>query len=157
MEALVALGLACNVMQILSYASETCSLWKRLLETGDAHPTLRENAAAIATLSASLRDSLTNLPHPISEAENQLLSLANSCLAASDSLTCELNRTIKIAAKGKLGAAIKSAVRLRLGKSRLERLAKDVRVYRETLESGLLLRIWYALVPHIHPLSRSSK
>ena len=149
MEALVALGLACNVMQILSYASETCSLWKRLLETGDTHPTLRENATAITTLSASLRDSLTNLPHPISEAETQLLSLANSCLAASDGLICELNRTAGIAAKGKLGAAIKSAVKLRLGQSRLERLAKDVQAYRETLESGLLLRIWCAMVPHV--------
>jgi len=143
MEALAVLGLACNVMQILSAANETYSLSKRLLETGDAYPSLGENATTLKALSKSLQESLATISQPHTEAEHQLLRLAKSCHTSAQELSCELDKLAGSAIRGKLRESIKTAVKLRLRKGRLERLEKDLRAYQTTLESGLLLRIWF--------------
>lgn len=75
MEALTALGVACNVMQIVSFMHETFSSCKEILKSGQADPSLEENVKTISVLTKSLRDSLktvSNGAKPITEAENEL-------------------------------------------------------------------------------------
>jgi hypothetical protein len=154
MEALAALGLACNIIQVLNAANEAYSLSKRLLETGNAYPGLAENATAIKALSTSLQESLATISQPHTEAERQLLSLAKSCYTSAQELSCELDKLAGSAGiQGKLRESIKAGVKLRLRKGRLERLEKDMRACHTTLESGLLLRIWFVLTQALPCLS----
>ncbi|KAK3317446.1 hypothetical protein B0T19DRAFT_292204 [Cercophora scortea] len=141
MEALAALGVACNVMQVLSCGHELFSLCKRLFRTGDAGHGLRENAEAMRSLSTTLQKSLAILPQPATEAEHELLKIADACLTSSTELVAELEKASGGSTKGKWGAAIGSALKMKLRIGHIEQLEKKMQQCQQTLESGLLLRI----------------
>ena len=86
MEPLGALSLACNIMQILGAAKEGNSMFKRLMDTGEAYPALHESAAALKVLSQNLQASLTRTPHPAGGPQETLLKLACSCQSSAEKL-----------------------------------------------------------------------
>ncbi|KAK3689216.1 hypothetical protein B0T22DRAFT_367154, partial [Podospora appendiculata] len=141
MEALAALGVACIIMQVLSCGHELFSLCKRLFRTGKADYALKENAEAMQRLSMTLQKSLAVLPQHATEAEHELLKIADACLASSTELVAELEKASGGSTKGKWGAAIGSALKMKLRMGHIEHLEKKMQQCQQTLESGLLLRI----------------
>jgi hypothetical protein len=56
MEALAGLSLACNVMQVLSFAHGTFLLCERLYDEGKANPSLDANAETMSVLASKVID-----------------------------------------------------------------------------------------------------
>lgn len=144
MEALAALGIACNLMQVISFTGETITLCKHTYKRGSADPTLEGNAKTLHVLMQTLEKSLHEstaqaTPDP---ATIELQILARKCLDAVSSLSTQLN---KIGTSGSQGSVSRTivAVSKHLWKSGdLRRLQEEIDWYQKILESGLLVKIW---------------
>lgn len=55
LDPLTAMGIACNVMQVISFCCETISLAKRMKEDGTLDPKLRDFADRLFTATARLK------------------------------------------------------------------------------------------------------
>jgi hypothetical protein len=142
LEPLVALGIACNAIQCLSFGHEVISLCKRHFESGSADPSVADNAAILSSYSTQLRNSLDSARKPLSKEESELLSVSRNCLVAATKLIAELDKIRGESAKGRLLASICASLRLLKRKSKIEGLEKAMRRYQDTLNFGLLHRIW---------------
>jgi hypothetical protein len=152
MEALAGLSIACNVLQIVSFVHDTFSLCKRLYENGEADPTLSANAKAMAVLTKSLRDTVLSAPgaaNPVAEADHELERIAKECLASANRLTARLEGLGATEARRSLTKTAKSAFKLWWRSGEFQRLVEEMHEYQKTLDSGLILRIWW--VPRFLP------
>ncbi|KAE8444628.1 hypothetical protein EG329_014376 [Mollisiaceae sp. DMI_Dod_QoI] len=140
-ELLAVLGIACNVMQCLSFGHEMISLYKKHLESGSADPSVADNAAIFASSSSKLGDSLASAPQPLTKEESELLNVARKSLAAAIELAKELDKIRGNPAKGSILASIRATLRHVRRQRNVERLEKSMLDYQRTLNSGLLYRI----------------
>ena len=141
MEAIAALGLACNVMQVISFSLEVISVAKQVATSGAIEPDLADRASRLSELSSSLDESLSGLPTPLAPPQHELKEVAQKCCSASLELRDELN---KLAPKGRhkvvriLGSSVKSVMR----KNSIKKLEKSMLQWQGILDSGLMIRIW---------------
>ena len=143
LEPLAALGLACNIMQIISFAHETASVCKTIYRTGSAAPNLANNVADLANVSENLKKSLSSAPGSLGKDEQELMDIANRSLAAASDLKKEVENIATNTSKGKLISAISGGLKATVSKRRIERLEKSMLDCQRVLESRILLRIWY--------------
>ena len=132
LEPLGALSLACNITQILGAAKEGYSMFKRLMDTGEAYPALHESAAALKVLSQNLQASLTRTPHPAGGHQETLLKLACSCQSSAEKLGNKLKEAAgtATATKGNKAKSMKAVITLKIHQHKLETLEKEMRKYR---------------------------
>jgi hypothetical protein len=146
MEALAGLSIACNVLQIVSFVHETFSLCKRLYDNGEADPTLGANIKAVAVLTQTLRQTVLSPPHaarPVTEADYELKRIADGCLASANHLAARLEVLGVSESRRSVTKTAKSAFKLWWRSGEFQRLLEEMREYQKTLDSGLLLRIWF--------------
>jgi hypothetical protein len=72
MEGLVALSLACNVFQVISFAHEIYDVSKRIIEDGSPDPTALDISSRLADLSQNLEDTIKADPQPVREVSELL-------------------------------------------------------------------------------------
>lgn len=144
MEALASLGIACNVMQVISFAHETFSLCKRLYEEGEANPSLGANAKTMAVLTKTLQGTiLDHAAKPVTEADHEMQSIARKCLDAANRLVAKLEDLGQAESRGHLTKTVKAAFKHWWRSDELRKLRDEMREYQKTLDSGLILRIWF--------------
>ncbi|ETS86535.1 hypothetical protein PFICI_00363 [Pestalotiopsis fici W106-1] len=143
METLAALGIACNLMQVISFTGETITLCKHIYKRGSANPSLETNAKTLQVLIQSLDKSLqaSTSQLPSDKATQELGELAKKCLVAVTTLSTELAKIATAASKGSIGKTIIAISRHLCKYGDLRRLQDEIQGYQSTLESGLLVRI----------------
>ena len=165
-ESLAIFGIACNVMQVISFAHDSVKFFKQLHDEGCADPSLRKAADQMRDATKSLVDSINvnggNTRLTAEEAE--LIELANVCSGIAKKLSDELNKlangTASKTMSGTTGTpgtttgaqkTVKASLwrTARLGgrawwkKGEIERLDKDLNRAQKMMETRILIRIWY--------------
>jgi hypothetical protein len=148
-EALAALGLACNVFQVISFTSEVCTTCKTIFENGktpgsSAH--LSDAARSLSEICESIKESTDSATWPLSKNDYELLNIAKECNKAASALKLEAEKAVPYAsaAKGKLLMSVVEGFKLvvRSKSRKLERLEKMLQTHQSSLESRLLSNCW---------------
>ena len=138
-EALAALGVAANVMAVISFCHETVDLAAKIHKTGSVNPDLAQNAKRIETLYKQLDLSMHNTAQSGSSgspAQQELSAIAKDCSSASKELVKELESITK----SKSGTIIKVAKTF-WKKSKLEKLENTMQQRQRVLDSRLLVEL----------------
>jgi hypothetical protein len=133
MEALVALGLACNILQLISFGRETISLVTRISKDGSTDINLAKDAQRIEQLSNELETAMSNQSNIVSPKYQELLVIARDCKATAKDIKAEMD-SLSASSWGKFGKIVKGLRQ----KSTLERLEKTLLLHQNTLQSRLL-------------------
>jgi len=156
MSGLEALGLACNVMQLISFAHETWNFCSEVYNGRSPDRSLRDNAEAMFGASQEVTLQLALLVSPagsdtnsssgsptgnLSLAERQLADLARKCNKAARELRDEALFLCECQAAGNLLSVMKTAIKTNWRRKRMQRLEKDLQNYRSAMETRLLERL----------------
>ncbi|UNI23438.1 hypothetical protein JDV02_009255 [Purpureocillium takamizusanense] len=142
MEALVAFGLACNVMQVINFAHEAVKVGKTIYETGSLDPDLAATTGSLTNSFEDLKTALEKAPKPLSKDDRELLDIAQTSLDTATALKAELDKIAELLPEGKAAAAFRAWLRAALGgKRRVEKLDKFMRSHQAVLETRLLVRL----------------
>jgi hypothetical protein len=165
-ESLAIFGIACNVMQVISFAHDSITFFKQLHDEGCADPILRKAADQMRDATKSLVDSINvnGSNARLTAEETELLELANECSGLAKNLSDELNKltngTASRPMNGTAGTSgtttgaqktVKASLwkTARLGgktwwkKGEIERLERDLNRAQKMMETRILIRIWY--------------
>jgi hypothetical protein len=142
-EALLALGLACNVIQIISFSLETLAIANKIRKEGSFNTDLAQNVQRIEKLSQELEISMQNFPQgnqaPQSQTpQSELIDIARDCNSIASQMTSELSK-ISNSKGGTFGKTLNVVYR----KSKLEKMEKTMTQCQQSLNSRLLQRLWY--------------
>ena len=148
LEALAALGIACNIMQVVSFSLETLSLCKAMYKTGSPAPSLVQNASHLEDLGKGLRASLDSAPKPLTKDQQKLHEIARGCSEAVAELKTEVARITGDPCRRGVLASVTTGFKARIRKSRIDRLEKTVQGFKGSFDTGLLLQIWYNSVSY---------
>ncbi|KAI0835164.1 hypothetical protein F5Y06DRAFT_276867 [Hypoxylon sp. FL0890] len=140
MSGLEALSVACNIMQVISFAHETISFCKEIYQGRSPDDHVEQNAASLLALSAQLQTHYESTK-PKTSQETQLADIAKQCNIAARALEEEVKFLVSHHATGRLAQTLCLAVKTNWRRRRLERLEKSLRNYQHTMESHLLARI----------------
>jgi hypothetical protein len=141
LEPLAALGLACNVMQVIHFASETASLTKAMFSTGTPNPSLAYTTASLEKAYDDLERSLRTASTPGNQDEQELLEVARSTAAVVSDMTAEMDRVSNGAAKEKYLISAFGAMKSRLRRANIEKLESSLAAHQKVLETQILIRI----------------
>ncbi|KAI0167441.1 hypothetical protein BJ166DRAFT_519941 [Pestalotiopsis sp. NC0098] len=143
MDPLTAVGIACDLMQVIRLTGETIATWRETHRTGSADPSLEGNTKALSKLTISLRFLLepSDVQAPPSEAEQELRNLASKLLDKTNELWRTLNQNGATKSQGSIGKSIKATLRHLYQSHHFRRLEKEIQGYQTTLESELITRI----------------
>lgn len=136
MEALVALGLACNILQVISFSMETILLATKISKDGSVDINLAKDALQLEELSKELETSINNQTSTVSQGHHELLSIARDCNTTAKDIKKEMD-LLSTSSWGKVGRTVKALRR----KSALEQLEKILLGHQQTLQSRLLCQI----------------
>lgn len=141
MEALAALALACNLIELVSFSGEVIQVARDVYQSGKIDADLSERASRLAILSHNVAQSLDSCPNPNTQAESDLLKTARECHEVSIELEAMLGdlSSPKKSKLGALGAALKTRISHR---GRIKKLQTRMVNCQNQMDSGLLLRIW---------------
>ena len=143
MEPLAALGLACNVMQLISFSGEVISVVKAVKSGRSIDPSAEAIAAQLATASDAVSQSLRAVPKALDADETEILDIAKECLAAAVNLTTRLEKIRGgDTSSGSYRAGVASAVKKMWNKREIEELESMLCAHRKNLEMRLLQRNW---------------
>lgn len=121
LETLAALGLACNIFQVISFAGEVYRHSKNIFEEGqvpDSATTLVRTPESLVKAFYDAKRKAEQATRPLTPNDHELLNIAEDCRKAITALTDEVNKFAKTAGpKGKLVGSVimgaKSVVKLR--------------------------------------------
>lgn len=143
MEPLAALGLAGNVMQMISFVHETWTTYSHLKDKGTSNPNLKENTEKLNALVRKLEGSLNQTAgKAVTPDQKQLKSLATKCLEAGNTLEAQLKKLAVDPKKSSRPERIGKLIKTMWRHDKIERLERDVKRCSQTLGMGLLVRIW---------------
>jgi hypothetical protein len=141
LEPLLALSLACNVMQVIDIAFKTTSTCKAIFQSGSLDPTLTRTVAQLMSIFQRLGESLDSATQPRNRDEQALLDVARECSAAAADLKAEVVKISDEASKGKYSGAIGGAMKAIFKRRKIEKLEKSLAACKEVLETHLLVQI----------------
>ncbi len=139
---LEAFSLACNIMQVISFARELISTSKAIYRGQSPDATVAITAKGMSEAFEALTQSLDQTPKPVNKEDKELADVATKCQDAAAALQAEVNKTSSRRAEGSRTAAISGTVRWILKRGKIESLEKVLRAQLEVMEQGLLHRIW---------------
>jgi hypothetical protein len=139
-EALAILGIACNVMQVISFSHETIASCKKYYETGCADPALSEAAGHLKACAKDLESQLQS-PRPRTKDQEDLVSIAKKCYDISSKLDKELKNITSVSTSSNMLRSARLGVTRMLRKSRIEALEKDMSRHQAVLETSLISQV----------------
>lgn len=148
LEPLVALGLACNVFQILSFAREVYQVSKIVLETGDVPPpALTSTLDDLAKVFQDVESMASAANANLTSRDRELVKIAKDCSGAAAALKQELVKPQATPTRGKgrwsgSWVAVKAVAGASRRKKKLEKLEQLVETHQKALETRLLATIW---------------
>lgn len=147
MEPLAALGLACNIMQLLSFGGEAISLCRKVYKTGEIDPSLKDYSGQTAKICENLNDTLTQRQLNLEPDALALQQRATMCKAAADRLNRELELlTPTIGASG-WRRGFTAPIKAIRHKHHLSELEKDLDNLKSGLDTQLLVKIFDLVDP----------
>jgi hypothetical protein len=150
MDPLTVMGIACNVMQIISFGHEVFSLARRISKDGSPDASLADKSARLSDLSGELQSSLNmqQQTRPLNQTQLRLHNVAKKCLSSSNNLTEELDQ-IKWKTESK-GSNSKTQRRLLSQtwkslwrKSKIDKLQEEMTNIEQTMQTTILTDMWY--------------
>ena len=150
MEAIAAVSLACNVMQLISFSHEVIEVARQLYSDGCVDKDLSNVVEQLSGLTASVEKAL--LPKATSSSQQRLGDVARKCRDASIKLQDEIKHLSLPPSPGANRSVVQSirmSVKAISHKSRIMELEKSMLKWQKVMDSGLLLQIWYAVFPHL--------
>ena len=142
-ESLAALGLACNVFQMISFASDVCKATKMFYESGALDPACARAAQSLTRVYADIET--YTMSHHLTLAEQEAMKIAKDCRETVMILMPEVDRQMASGTKGSLAKALvagfQNAITPRL--RRVEKFKQQLAAYQKALETRLLFSLWY--------------
>lgn len=143
MEAIAALGLACNVMQLIDFSGEVISIARHAYSAGSVEDDLSDRVSRLVDLSTAVKKSLSSASKPATAAQRDLEEIARKCHHASVELQDEIKNLCPPAGgKRSVVRAIGTSLKTVARKGRLKKLEDNMLQWQKAMDSGLLLRIW---------------
>lgn len=139
-EPIAALGLACNVLQLVEVGHRTINLIKSVYHSGSPDDTLEENAAILEDILVEMKTS--DRPAKCPNREQQLLVAADRCSTAARDLREEIKFLVSNARQGSFASTLKVVTKTHWRRRRLERLKESLDRTEKLMQTGLLARIW---------------
>jgi hypothetical protein len=142
MEALAALAVVGNVMQLISFCHETFELCVKIHKRGFADENLMLTARRIETLCQDVELSIkhtarkTAIDHISSPPYKELYFIASDCISMAKKLSVELDKISNSA-----GATAAKVFRTIWKRKHLEKLESTMQKYQTTLDSRLLVEL----------------
>lgn len=146
MEPLAALGLACNIMQLLSFGGEAISLCRKVYETGEIDPGLKDYSSQTAKICEDLNDTLTQRQHNLGPDALALQQRATKCKIAADKLNHELKLLTPTSGASGWRRGFAAPIKAIRHKRHLTELEKDLNNLKSSLDSQLLVKIFDMVV-----------
>lgn len=137
MEPAAALGLVCNIFQLIEVGYQTYELIKVVYQRGSIDDNLEKKAIILGSISEDIKP----LNRPAKKHERQLVATTEICARAARQLREEITYLISRAEKGRLSYAVKAVSMILWRKPRLERLKKELDEAEKLMQSGLLAQI----------------
>lgn len=143
MEALAIFGIACNVMQTISFAHEAVEIGLAIYQGESVDPNLAYTTKRLESSLRNLQYSLERGPQPMTRESRELIDIVKDSLATSASIGNELTQISNLSQRGRPGATIRSWIRFFRGsKRKLKQLDSEIRAKQHVLETELLARVW---------------
>lgn len=139
LEPLAALGLVCNILQLVELGQKTINCIKTVYQEGKLDQDLEENAVVLEKLTNEIKkDSRPGNK----KYEAILLQSAASCSTAARDLQEELRFLFGNAKRGSFASAVKVTATVKWRQRRLERLGRNLDTEEKRLQTGLLAQVW---------------
>ena len=144
MEPLAALGLASNVLQMISFCHESARLYNSLKEKGAADPGLDGNTKKMVDVTTNLRISMNQAAkQPMTSDQKALYNMATAVLDTGTTLSNELKKLQVDLINSSKWESLRKLFKSMRNRDKISRLEKDMKRCSETLSMGLLVRIWF--------------
>lgn len=142
LEPLAALGLACNIFQLIEVGRDTIKLAKAIYQssTPSIDKELEENAIVLDNISREVKSA--QRPTRPSKLEQQLLVTAERCSSAARDLEEEVRFLLGNAKQNQLASTLKAVAKTTWRKRRLDRLKKSLEEAENLMKTTLLAQIW---------------
>lgn len=141
LEPLAALGLACNILQLVELGQKTIGIIKTVYQGREPDAELKQNAVVLGRLAKEVESSLS--PTGVSGYEEILLQSAASCSTAANKLQKEVYLLFGNAKKGSHTSAVKVAITVHWRRYRLDKLKQNLEMEEKRMQTSLLAQIWY--------------
>ncbi|KAM7184894.1 hypothetical protein V8F20_012031 [Naviculisporaceae sp. PSN 640] len=142
LEPLVALGLACNIFQIVDTAKQSVAICRNILESGSVDPALSARAQDLTDICEELKNRQHGVTGaPCNPGQKELLARSQSTIDAATELRNMIDKLTGSSSKGRLLDAVKGTMKTAWRKSKLDKLEKNMLETQRILETGLLSRI----------------
>ncbi|KAK1762338.1 hypothetical protein QBC33DRAFT_286923 [Phialemonium atrogriseum] len=141
LEALATLGLACNIMQVISFARETAEICSTVFQTGSVDPSLTTTVAHLTKAFGELDSSLAAAPAPLTSDDDELCAIAKACLVTAKKLDDEVRKVSSANSKGNHARAVLVGLKTKL-QGKIEKMEKSLAAHQGTLQTRLLLQIY---------------
>lgn len=138
LESIAALGLACNILQIVELGKKTIDHIKVVYQGGNPDEELQQGASVLEELAKEVKK------HSQSGRKKYeiLLKSATTCATAANDLAEEVRFLFENAKKGSLVSALKVTTRVAWRRRRLERLERNLDAEERRLQTNLLAQVW---------------
>ncbi|KAL8684257.1 MAG: hypothetical protein Q9224_006484, partial [Gallowayella concinna] len=142
MEALAALSLACNVVQLVDFGLTIARDCRQIYKTGETikQQDFVSQTKNLSAISGSLKDAIPTL-QPLTKADTELYNIANECQDLAMDLQKELEEISK-GPSGSLRASFTKTIRSRWRTGRIEKIMTRLLEYRELLETRILVALY---------------
>lgn len=137
--AIAALGLACNILQLVEFGKKTIESIKIVYQGGKLDEELEQSAVVLEELAKEVK---THSQPGRKKYEEILLKSAATCATTANDLTEELRFLIGNAKKGSLVSALKVTARVTWRQRRLERLKRNLDAEEQRMQTSLLAQVW---------------
>lgn len=139
LEPLVALGLACNILQLAELGKKTIDHIKVIYQGGKPDEELERAAAVLEELAKEVKKH----SQPGRRTYEELLhKSATACATAASDVGEEVRFLFENAKKGSLVSALKVTIRVAWRRRRMERLRRVLDEEEQQMQTSLLAQVW---------------
>ena len=143
-----ALGLACNIIQVVDFSLKAVGKFRELYNDGASSENreLEDMAVRLKILRAKLVtvDPTTRQSRPVFFDDRELQALADECCKTADELTAELD-TLKISGQHKRRQAVQKFFRSIRRKSVVDGIRRKLDSYQKVLDTRILANLRYVV------------
>lgn len=140
LEPLAALGLACSIMQTITFTGETISLCRKIYNNGQPDPSLNDYSLELSKISWTLRDNLNRGSGVLSSDDLALRDTAEKCLEVTNKLAQEMQNLSPQNGQKGVRNSIQLGFKTLLRKPRLQQLEASLRNIQSAMNTQLLVR-----------------
>lgn len=142
LEPLAALGLACNIFQLIEVGCNTIKVAKSIYQSSSpvVDQALQDNAVVLNTISGEVK--AAQRPASLSKLDKQLVSTADKCSTAVRDLQEEVRFLLSNSKRNRLAATLKVVAKTTWRRRRLDRLNENVESAEKLMTKTLLAQIW---------------